>query len=373
MKYLLALLFICPLLLGAQQTRSPEGRADSILRVAINLMDAGSYSESIAKLEEAKSVFPNPVYDYEIALAHYRSGDYGTAAKILRRVIKKGYREELCYTLLGNAYDLLGQRAKAMKTYDGGLKRYPDSGPLHLEKGIVFVNENRLQDALNTWEKGLTVDPHYPSNFYQAAKMLTRTEERLWVLLYGEMFLNTEFNTRRTAEMSELLFKQYFDIYVPTSDTSGEFSLIGGRVLYIDLSALRDADPQNSIAMEKIFNSLLSFSQVASTKFMLTAPLYQNGLPTIDNLIAIRSSFIDDWYADPTTPENYPNALLDYLHQVREAGHFEPYNYYIFRHALPEMFDIYLSIHRAEFEDFIGWYDVHNMDVENLPYSRLSY
>ncbi len=369
MRYLFLPFLFFPLFLSAQQTPSPRSLADSLLREAIQLMDEGSYAPSIAKLEEAKSIAYNPIYDYEIALAHYRQGDYGTAAKLLKRVIKKGYENELCYTLLGNAYDMLGQRNKAMKTYDGGLKKFPNSGPLHLEKGIVFVNENRLGDALVTWEQGLTVDPVYPSNFYQAAKMFARTEERLWTLLYGEMFLNTEFNTQRTAEISELLFRQYFDVYVSTSDTSGEFNLVAkNQVVQISLDALKDTSN-----VSRIMSTLFPFPRMMATKFALTAPFYQGGLPTIDNLIAIRSTFIDDWYADPTTPENYPNALLDYLHQVREAGHFEPYNYYIFRHALPEMFDIYLSIHRSDFEDFIAWYDVHNMDVENLPYSRLSY
>src|SRR6056297_1495073 len=193
----LSLFFISNLV--GQDTR--ERQADSLATIAMQLMDEGEIDRSIELLNQSKELFNKWLYDYEIGLALYMNEEYDDAQKIFKKVLRRDGSDPVQYKMLGNTYSVQGDREKAIKTYQKGLKKYPDAGGLYLELGIVERAKENYNKALFYWEKGIEADPFHASNYYWASKYFSATKGKVWSLLYGEIFLNLEFNTARSQEI----------------------------------------------------------------------------------------------------------------------------------------------------------------------------
>src|SRR4030095_3920321 len=204
---LLILFFLIPSFLLAQPDKE---KAKEKVREAIKLMDGGKVDESLTLLEEAFKLDPHDItIPYEAAYAHTLKKDYKKSIEILERLKSHKDATDIFYQLLGNAYDYDKQEEKALSTYQDGLKRFPKSGRLYLEQGIVYLNKEDYNKALSMYEKGIEVAPHFPSNYYWASKIFCNSDNEVWGLIYGEIFMNLERNSRRTAEISKLLYDTY--------------------------------------------------------------------------------------------------------------------------------------------------------------------
>ena len=63
--------------------------------------------------------------------------------------------------------------------------------------------------AIEQWEKGIKVDPAYSGNYYNAALYYFYTKDKVWSLIYGEIFVNMESLSERGAAMKTLLLQGY--------------------------------------------------------------------------------------------------------------------------------------------------------------------
>lgn len=146
------------------------------------------------------------MYSYEVAYAYNLLKDYPRVISLLEKLVLRPDANGKIYHLLGNTYDNIGQAAKAVQTYEDGLKRFPDAGELYLEKGNGLQRKKDFKAAVIEYEKGIRADPMFASNYYWAAKLFLASNEKVWGMIYGELFLLLEYNSKRTAEMSCLLY-----------------------------------------------------------------------------------------------------------------------------------------------------------------------
>jgi len=194
---------------------SSFAQADSEIAItkakeAIKLMDKGEIDKSIELLEESQKLdSKNYIYPYEIAYAHTLKKEYKKAIKILKKVKDYETINDQVYQMSGNCYSYLGEPDKAIEEYEEGMSRFPNSGNLHLEKGNIFLVQEKYNEAIVNYEKGIEVDPTFTSNYYRLAKLFLNSNDKLSGLIYGEIFMNLERNTKRTLEMSELLYNTY--------------------------------------------------------------------------------------------------------------------------------------------------------------------
>ena len=68
-------------------------------------------------------------------------------------------------------------------------------------------------EAIRFWEKGIEVDPNYSSNYYNASKFYYFTYDKVWSLIYGEIFINLESYSKRTPEIKSLLVEGYKKLF----------------------------------------------------------------------------------------------------------------------------------------------------------------
>ncbi len=132
---------------------------------------------------------------------------------------------DLYYELVGDCYDDMGKSDKSIDTYSDGLKKFPASGRLHLEIGIALMRKEKYNDALFHFEKGIEVNPEFPSNYYWASRIFcSYSTEKVWGMIYGEIFLNLERTTDRSKEISKLLYDTYKSQITFKGDSSVHYS-----------------------------------------------------------------------------------------------------------------------------------------------------
>lgn len=321
--------------------QSDKEKAFTIGQQAIELMDNGKFGESIKLLKEAQKLDPDRLdYPYEMAYAYYAQGKYKEAAKILEKY--KTHKDVIAnvFQLLGNCYDVLGKTEKAFEVYDEGLQIFPNSGIIYLEKGNVYWSKKEYGKALPFYEKGIEVDPTFPSNYYRATLLYCGSTEEVWGLLYGEIFMNLERNSKRTQEISKMLFNTYKSQINFTSDTSMTVSFC--QEMSVNVGSIGDT---NNIKLPfcMFFEPTLLMS-ITSEKSI-----------DINSLDKIRSTFIDNYFKNELD-KKYPNALFSYQKKVKESGHMEAYNHWILMKGDEDGFDNWLSSNKDKWDSFKKWF-----------------
>ena len=338
----------------------------NLAREAIRLMDAGQIKESIKLLQKADSLDPgHMLYPYEIAYAHYQDKNYDESIRILESLINHAEADPTINQLLGNSFDMKGEKDKAISTYEDGMKRYPNSGRLYLEAGVVERSRDDHNAAIAYWEKGIKVEPNYPSNYYWLARTFGSTDERVWSMLYGELFIILEPNTDRTTEISQLMYKNYQESVQVNSDSLASFSMTekGYNIVLEDKKDLRK--------LKKGKLKLLPFEGTFAMSYAVAALNFMNSfdLPTIHS---VRSNFLKNWFKE--NAKDYPNALLSYQKKMEEAGVFETYSYFLTYHGDYEFFKAWYNENLELFEKFTEWFNANPINlVADQKYSRLDY
>lgn len=323
--------------------QSKEEKAYQKGQDAVKLMDTGRIDESLELLEEAQELDPkNSTYPYEMAYAYCLKEDYKEALKILRKLEKHKDATDLIYQMAGNCYDYLGKSKDAIKTYEKGLKKFPDSGCLHLELGIMKMKEGLYNEALSFFEKGINSDPAFPSNYYWATKLYCDSDEEVWGMIYGELFMNLERNSKRTVEISELLYNTY----------KSEIKILGDSAKTVSFS-------KNAIINQDNFR--LPYGMGIYEPILLRSILSVQEI-NIKSLNNIRTGFINHYF-ERGLEKMYPNALFSYQDKIRKAGHMEAYNYWILMQGDTNEFVTWKSDNEAKWDNFVEWFTTNPLKI----------
>jgi hypothetical protein len=200
------------------------------------------------------------------------------------------------------------------------LKKFPKSGPLYSEYGeLLWARKDYA--AIDQWEKGIETDPAYSGNYYNAALFYFYTKDKVWSLIYGEIFVNMESLSERGAAMKELLLKGYKEKLFAEPD-------------------LLKGEENNKSAFAKAFLSVMNKQSAQLTKGITT-----------ESLTMIRTRFILDWYENYAV--RFPFRLFDYQQQLLREGMFEAYNQWLFGtiENLPA-YETWTKTHAEEYNGF---------------------
>ncbi|HVU56374.1 MAG TPA: tetratricopeptide repeat protein [Puia sp.] len=338
------------------QSVDNKEQARQLKQEAVQIMDNGDPDKAITLLESAQKLDPDDhSYLYEIGYALYLKKDYSKAVDVFKKTTKYPDVTDQCYQMLGNAYDMNGQRNKARDAYADGLKKFPAAGRLYMESGLLDMIEKDYNKAAASWEKGIQVQPDYPSNYYRLTKLFAQTTDRLWAIFYGELFMNIERNTDRTAEISQILFKLY-KASITFSDTS--------NAIKVDLANSNISfDPKKGLKIPFHIVYPMDFA-IAVTPAALAPKKEVN----IALLSRTRVNLVDIWFNKQKHNNQYPNILLDFHRTLEEKGMLEAYNYWILMKGDEGEFTQWRDSHRKEFDAFAAWFNDNPLQLDTSHY-----
>lgn len=307
--------------------------------VCLAHLAAGAQNEDIAKLHESAKAFmregdyanasiilarawqqaPSDVsISKDLALACYLQKDYRKALTVVKSLIDQNQADDQIYQMAGTIYRSSGQLKEAEKIYKKAIKEYPSGGGLYNDYGEMLLNK-KDPEAIKQWEKGIEMDPSYGDNYYNACKFYFYTNEKVWCLIYGEIFLNIESFTARTAEVKDILLNGY-------------------KRLFADpdlLSAAKDKKP-----FETAFLNCMNKQNSVVIR----------GIDP-ETLTMIRTRFILDWYQEYAN--RFPFRLFEMQQNLLQEGFFPAYNQWIFGAAQNlSQYQNWILQHSSEAEAF---------------------
>lgn len=360
MKRYLSLFLLCGII-GVMQASAQTNadKAKEKVDAAIKLMDNGQLAESIPLLDEALKLDPdNNNIRYEKCYALYMMKDYKAARNLLKKLTDDKNLGPNVYQLLGNTYDDSGDPKQAIKTYDEGIKAFPEAGNLYLERGVMEMKVKDYNKALNFFEKGIEVAPMFPSNYYRATILFClATDEKVWGMMYGEIFMNLEPNTARTVEISKLLFDTYKSQITFSGDTGIAVSFSKNKVVNVVVNP--DAGP------EALLKALTGAKKPFGTSiYEPTLAVALAGEHSVDlaSLNHTRERFLQV-YEQLGNQQKTPVVLFDFQRELKAAGHLEAYNYWLLKEGDKVAFNHWELANNDKWQRFADWFSEHHLTI----------
>ena len=263
---------------------------------ARDFMHKGDYANAILILNRALGKQPGNIEIVkDLGLNYYYMKDYNKCIETLTRLFDRDDVDDQIFQIAGDAYWALEDAKGAEDTYRKGIKKLPNSGPLYNELGKVLWTKSDFT-AIKQWEKGRENDAGFAGNYYNASKYYYFTLDKVWSLLYGEIFINIDPKSVFAPEIKNILFEGYKKLF---ADANIEKSN-------------KDKSPF-TIAYLKIMNK--------------QSPLLTTGINT-ESVSILRTRFILEWDADYAT--KFPYKSFQLHKQYIQEGLFEAYNQWVF-------------------------------------------
>ncbi len=324
--------------------RRLSGTDGDQLQRAVSLIDTGALAASIEILQELRSRNRDNAYVvHELALALRLNRQPQRAVEILRPY-RRGLTAEIAAGF-GSALDDAGDRRGAIEVLSEAIQRYPRSGLLRSELGTTLAGAGRGQEALAQYQTGMQIEPRWPSNYMQAARLLSESDASGLSLIYGEIFRVLEPNSQRSAQMAELLVKICRNAVTVTgtqgSRREARVKLAPPMVIY----ATPSTPPEQ----------VLEFPLANTFELAFGGPLtvaVEHGL-SLESLHQARLGFLEIWFNVPTAARTHPVRLFEWQKALRDAGHFEAYDYWLLGPAFPAEFQRWADAHSSEMSAMI--------------------
>ena len=293
-KYFFLLITFSLAIISFAQSEDPN----TLHETAKTFMRSGDFDNAIIVLTRAlKMDSKNLELQKDLVMSYYLKRDYVKALDGVEAIIDRDDADVVTFQIAGNVYKALEQVKDCEKVYKKGLKKFPRSGPLYSEYGELLWAAKDYS-AIDQWEKGIEVDPGYSGNYYNAALFYFFAKDKVWSLIYAEIFVNMESLGERGAAMKQMLLQGYKEKLFADAD-------------------LMKGEEKNKSEFAKAF--LQSLSKQAS--------LANKGI-TAETLTMIRTRFILDWYENYAA--KYPFKLFDFQRQLLQEGMFNAYNQWLF-------------------------------------------
>ncbi len=295
--------------------------AKTLHETAKTFMRSGDFDNAIVVLSRALLQDPkNLEMNKDLVLSYFFKRDYVKALEGVKTLIDRDDADVVTYQIAGNVYKALEEAKECEKLYKKALKKFPKSGSLYSEYGELLW---ALKDfsAIEQWETGIKADPAFSGNYYNAALFYFYAKDKVWSLIYGEIFVNMESFGERGAAMKQLLLQGYKE------------------KLFVDPDIMK-GEEKNKSEFAKTF--LLGMAKQASVA--------NKGITT-EALTMIRTRFILDWYTNNAA--KYPFRLFDYHRQLLTEGMFDAYNQWLFGPSENlAAYDNWTKVHAEEYNGF---------------------
>ncbi|MEO6254239.1 MAG: tetratricopeptide repeat protein [Ferruginibacter sp.] len=311
-KLILILIAVC------SQTILFAQDAKQILENARTYMHKGDYPNAVLVLNRGLAAYPNNLeIAKDLGLNYYYSKDYKKALEVLNPLLDRKDVDDQCFQIAGDAYWAMEKAKEAEDTYRKGIKKLPNSGALYNELGKVLWVKNDYT-AIKQWEKGIENDPGFAGNYYNASKYYYFTTDKVWSLLYGEIFLNIDPKSAYSPEIKNILLEGY-------------------KKLFADADLEKNNKEKNSF-VAAFLKTMNKQSSLASA-----------GINT-ESLTMIRTRFILEWDAGYAT--KFPFKLFQLQKQYIQEGLFDAYNQWVFATAqnLPA-YQSWTTAHSKEYNE----------------------
>ena len=206
LKFLLSMsLFVSATMSMTAQT------VQSFIQKGIQLHDASKFAEAISQFEAAIKIEPkNSTAHYEMANTYLAMEKYNETIDHAEKSLKfQKYKDAEAYTLIGTAYDMLGNPKKAVKAYEDGIKMNPKQYNLYYNLAITQYNQKEFDKAETAVMGSIKNNPKHANSHFLLANLQLSKDKRIKAMLPFYMFLCVQPNDKRAPSVRTSLDKLF--------------------------------------------------------------------------------------------------------------------------------------------------------------------
>lgn len=320
----------------ASQEASQANTIPPLYATAQRFMSAGDYANAIIVLQQIIQQYPdNQLYQQDLATAYLMRKDYARAEAVINGLLKSKSTTARTYQIAAEIAEGQHEDKKAIRLLNEGIRQFPQQGALYTQLGLLYFNEEKYRPALLSWIKGIQMAPNDPNNYYHAARTYYYTDDKVWTLLYGEIFINLESFSLRTAEIKGILFDTYKRLFASGELSSVPLPVPGSRPANFREAFLQTLAKQVSVIDEGV---------------------------TPETLTMLRIRFILDW--EKLFAADFPFALFDYQADMIRSGVFEAYDQWLFGPAASTAaFREWMNLHAQQLQRFLAYHQQHPLQL----------
>jgi hypothetical protein len=196
-------------------------------------------------------------------------------------------------------------------------------------------------------EESALKDYTRPESYELLATSFGNTTEKVWAVIYGEVYCNLSSDSDRISQIGSLVYQWY----------DGSLSKKSNG-LSIDLTK----NAQSS-QMQVPFESQFELSFLMGTMGLRSDPTPLS----VQKLTEIRKNQLSLW-----NQKKLPQTeLVRRQEAILSAGHFEAYNYWLFKGARAEEFNEWSKGHQTQFEAWLEWQGKNKFNIQVPDFQRL--
>ena len=296
--------------------------AAQLHETARTFMRQGDYTNAILVLNRAIKLQPTNIeIAKDLGLNYYFAKDFAKALGIYKPILEREDVDDQCFQIMGDIYLAQDNPKECEKVYKKGLKKFPESGALYNELGELLWGQKDYS-AIKQWEKGIETDPGFSRNYYNACKYYYFSIDKVWSILYGEIFLNIEPSGAAAPEIKNILSESY-------------------KKLFADADLEKSNTDKNGF-VQAFIQTMNKQSGIAATGI------------NAESLTMIRTRFILDWFTE--FGNKFPFKLFELQRQLLQEGIFEAYNQWIFTAAqnLPA-YQNWITVNASEYNELTSF------------------
>ncbi len=224
-------------LLFATNVFAQSDKLTEFIARGVDLHDQQKYEEAIAQFKAALEIdSKSSVANYEISYSYLLSKQYENAIKHSTIVVENGtdYLHE-AYIVLGSALDMTGKPLKAIKTYEAGITKFPNSNLLHYNLAFTCYYQKDYKKAEASAIAAIIAKPEHGSSHILLSAIMEQVGQRVKSILPMYYFLMLEPGSGRSLSNYNWLKRQLdvgveqkddknINVTVPVSSSDDEFS-----------------------------------------------------------------------------------------------------------------------------------------------------
>ena len=159
---------------------------------AVAAFNEENYEKALLSFEQIMGIEKTPVYKAEdpnavdtviifnAGLAAYNAQKYEKAIEYYKEAAKYKYNGAKTYSLIASSYFMTQDTTSALQVLQDGLKEYSDNGALLVEIINIYLNANKVDDAMRYLDIAISQDPKNSSYYFAQGTLfdkLQRTDD----------------------------------------------------------------------------------------------------------------------------------------------------------------------------------------------------
>jgi tetratricopeptide (TPR) repeat protein len=155
---------------------------------AVNSFNEENYEKALKSFEQIMTIEKTPAYKedsnsvdtviiYNAGLAAYNAQNYDKAIEYYKEVAKYKYNGAKTYSLIASSYFQKKDTVSALAVLQDGLKEYSDNGALMVEVINVYLNANKVDQAMKYLDMAIAQDPKNSSYYFAKGTLYDKLQK----------------------------------------------------------------------------------------------------------------------------------------------------------------------------------------------------